>query len=440
MVDVSAQPPAYTDSTPRSGVVTRELVVFIHIPKTAGTTVSDVLRTNEPGTSIRVANVFKGGGGVVTNPPWERMLSRLEEEDRAHFATGHVPFGIRDYLPSTWTTHFVTFLREPVDRAVSHYYQQLAMLRNPKRERVARTDTDDAPSIAENEDAPRVTPDTPLDEAFFDVRYVPDNLQTRMLCGSPVPFGEVTPTMLEQAKENLRSAFTVFGLAERFDESLVLLKNRLGYRDILYKDMRRFNPERARGHDMPPQLAEVARRANHLDIELYAFACELFDALPDHADPDFQIEVTALRRARIGEEAARPIPAWFNGDDAAWQLVVDGRIALLERERDLSGARQELTTRVSDGDALRAKLSAQLESVRAGAQRLQDQVASLQSEVIPGGGSHGPLRESGLPRVKGKRRAEGGKPRLKKRRRGLDGQTETETETSSIHHEGLGQT
>ena len=41
------------------------LLVFVHIPKTAGTTLSSVLRMNAGGQNIRrIGNVFKGSGGV----------------------------------------------------------------------------------------------------------------------------------------------------------------------------------------------------------------------------------------------------------------------------------------------------------------------------------------------------------------------------------------
>jgi hypothetical protein len=40
------------------------LTVFVHIPKTAGTTLTAVLEDNYPGGSIRVVgNVVKGAGG-----------------------------------------------------------------------------------------------------------------------------------------------------------------------------------------------------------------------------------------------------------------------------------------------------------------------------------------------------------------------------------------
>ena len=98
-----------------------------------------------------------------------------------------------------------------------------------------------------------------------------DNLQTRMLSGLPEPFGEVDDEMLERAKHNLRDGLVFFGLTERFDESLVLAKQRLGLRSILYRSNSRVNTSRPRGDEIPPTAAS-GRACNRYDTELYHYA------------------------------------------------------------------------------------------------------------------------------------------------------------------------
>ena len=40
------------------------LLVFVHVPKTGGSTIKEVLKMNAPGIQTRMlTNVFKGGGG-----------------------------------------------------------------------------------------------------------------------------------------------------------------------------------------------------------------------------------------------------------------------------------------------------------------------------------------------------------------------------------------
>jgi hypothetical protein len=271
-------------SSPRS----QGPVFFVHVPKTAGTTLTRILRRNEaPGSFRHVANVFKGGGGIKP-PLYRRLVRQLRSGPRPNLLFGHMPLGIDPYLPRDWRSRYVTLLRDPVDRALSHYYRLLAIGR-------------DRPIVPKRR-VPRLTPDTPLEDALCGVRYVVDNVHTRMLCGLPEPFGEVTPDMLERAKDNLRARFVVFGLTERFDEFLVLLKWRFGYDDIFYR-RGRVNESRPRGDSVPRALVESATHANRYDIELYDFACQLFDAAPELRQPEFQAEVAALRRA-LAERAA----------------------------------------------------------------------------------------------------------------------------------------
>ena len=129
-----------------------------------------------------------------------------------------------------------------------------------------------------------------------------------MLSGVPEPFGEVDDEMLEQAKHNLREELVFFGLTERFDESLVLAKRRLGFRSILYRTSGRVNTSRPRGEEVPKELVEAAEACNRYDIELYRYATELFEAAPEREELEFEVELAALRAAKAEGERSRPRP------------------------------------------------------------------------------------------------------------------------------------
>jgi hypothetical protein len=315
------------------------LLVFVHIPKTAGTTVTKVLSLNEPGERTRaLGNVFKGGGGVKRGARFERLrdekgMSQLQD---VRVITGHVPLGIRERLPKDREVRCVTFLREPADRTLSHYFQ---IRRTAERDRAQGRDRPKRGSLGLT-----ALPPKPTLADMLDGGYVHDNLQTRMLSGLPEPFGEVTDEMLEKAKRNLSEEFVFFGLVERFDESLLLAKRRLGLGSVFYKasgsgaSSGRVNTGRPRGDEIPKKLLRAAEDCNRYDIELYRYAKELFNEAPDLEELEFQVELAAFRAARADGEIDLdvPPPSGFGGDEEAWGMLLGARARLLSDEWELA--------------------------------------------------------------------------------------------------------
>jgi hypothetical protein len=306
MVDAAARSPG-------------RLLVFVHIPKTAGTTLRTVLGMNEPGARSRaLGNVFKGGGGISKS-----LIDRLRKDKGPDLSgvgliRGHFPLGIREhlprYLPRGREVACFTFLREPADRTLSHYFAI--------REHGRGYQLPPLPAEATVEDA-------------LERGYIHDNVQTRMLSGLAEPFGEVDQEMLERAKDNLREELVFFGLTERFDESLVLAKRRLGFRSILYKTSGRVNVNRARGDEVPAELREAAQACNRYDIELYRYAEQLFETAPERQELEFDAELAALRAAKAngdGESTSISVPASYGGDEQAWTMLVEARAELLRLE------------------------------------------------------------------------------------------------------------
>jgi hypothetical protein len=304
----------------------QRLLIFIHIPKTAGTTLTSLLRDNER-TRIRAAgNVFKGGGGAREGAELAGLLGDGAEALKGvRFLTGHLPLGVGEMLPRKLHPGYFTVLRDPADRLLSHFFQI----------RARRGGVDEPNKL----DLPPLPADATLKQAL-ELGYVHDNLQTRMLCGDPEPFGDVTEEMLEEAKQYLDDLVFI-GLTERFDESLVLAKRRLGLRTILYSSSGRVNQARPRGADIPAKLRRAAEAANRFDIELYEYGKQLFDSAPEREELDFDVELAALRAANAGDSAEPdgPVPAGFGGDEAAWGKLVSANVAIMQQERDLAAIR-----------------------------------------------------------------------------------------------------
>jgi hypothetical protein len=374
------------------------LLVFVHVPKTAGSTLRSVLNMNEPGARSRaLGNVFKGGGGID-----RAMMTRLARNEGPDLGgvgivRGHFPLGIREYLPEYLPKRrelqCFTFLREPVDRTLSHYYAIRA--------------------VGGAYRLPPLPPDPTLDDALA-AGYIHDNLHTRMLSGDPEPFGEVTDEMLEQAKRNLHDELVFFGLTERFDESLVLAKRRLGLRSILYRSSGRVNPARPRGDEIPAELRRAAERCNRYDIELYRYAKELFPEQLEPRDLEFEVELAALRAAKADGELDIPTPpAAFGGDEEAWRMLVGARATAGRLEQKLAGVgsqaardrarvrilKQEVERRETAPERL-AELEDEVERLRPVASRaveLEQQVARLTTAAAKAEEGKAQVEQPGAP-------------------------------------------
>ncbi|MCA9958744.1 MAG: sulfotransferase family 2 domain-containing protein [Anaerolineales bacterium] len=226
-------------------------VIFLHIPKTAGTTLNTILKRQYPAS--RRASL-----GALAQQDIARFKSLSEaERARIKMLNGHLAYGLHDYMVGP-TTYF-TILREPIDRIVSFYY---FVYRNPHHylyDFTHRTNLG-LRGYLENKNTIMV-----------------DNFQTRLISGiwDTYPFGELPPTALEQAKENLRNHFAVVGLTEHFDETLLLLRNTFGWRNIFYtpQNVTSNRPER---DSLDTATIDAVTAANQMDVELYAFAKSLF--------------------------------------------------------------------------------------------------------------------------------------------------------------------
>jgi hypothetical protein len=202
-------------------------LVFLHIPKTAGMTLRAVIRHNYPPDSV--CEVERGADPLV--PP-QRLAS-------VRAVVGHIPFGALGIEADT-----ITLLRHPVDRLVSLYYY---IRRRGPQHPLARYATDSLTEFASSE--------------LFEVH----NDMTRLLSGLP---GEPDAQHLETAVRNLRHGVAAFGTDDRFDESLLLFQQRLGWRTIHYG---RENVTR-RPSEIDAQARRILERNNELDLALWEAA------------------------------------------------------------------------------------------------------------------------------------------------------------------------
>lgn len=245
--------------------------IFLHIPKTAGSSVRTLIQQNYP------ADATIGFSGEPDSIAWYR--SRLSDFKKQYaLVHGHVPYGIHEGLTSY---EYFTFLREPVARHFSDFDFLRRYEAHPLHEPIA---------------AGRITA---TDWAsIFEQQPLYRDLTTQYVSGESAP-GEVDRLSLEKAKLHLRREFTLVGLAERFDESVLILAKRLGWRSIFYLSKNVTLDRTVLSDDMKA----LARCGLERDTELYQFAQGLFEESPELQDPAFAAALAEFRATRTWLEA-----------------------------------------------------------------------------------------------------------------------------------------
>lgn len=206
---------------------------------------------------------------------WNRRGGRL--------SVGHVPYGVfREYLPEG--SRYMTFLREPVDRVLSHYYRHV---HHPD---VAPADR------AERREAGRATAGS-LEEALVDLQLPQlNNLATRFLCSHSSPMGELPTSALEEAKANL-GRFAFVGIQERFEESVALLQLTLGLDVVPYGESRHVSIDRPAVEEISDGQRRMVEAHNELDAELYEYGRGLFETALVAAGDELASRLARLRSA-----------------------------------------------------------------------------------------------------------------------------------------------
>lgn len=241
------------------------VVAFLHIPKTAGTTLNAILARQYSADETHEI-MMRGMSWLVPRPALvpkplispskiRRLKSALASGCGVRMIHGHFDLSIKPVLPND--VRLFTFLRDPVERAISHYYHYRRQRSDPIHP-LAMSST--------------------LEEWVADCGLVEmDNGQTRRLAGEMnLPCGRVTHELLQRAKENLVGNFAVVGLTERFEESLILLHRAFGW-PLHRFALRNVGGNRLRRDEVSETTLEVIEDRNRHDLDLYRFAAGLFE-------------------------------------------------------------------------------------------------------------------------------------------------------------------
>ncbi len=226
-------------------------LLFMHIPKTAGTALRQTILKNY--RKSEVAYLYPEPPGFPS--PNLRDLP-LSQRSQFRFVVGHFQYGIHEEMPNEYW--YFTVVRHPVERVWSHYHylvdsKNAPILRGAKLKGLQET--------LEG----RVTANL-------------DNLMVRCFSGineKKFPPGSINAEIYELAKGHLESAFLYVGRQERLDEAYSMLQAKMGWDPTLRTEMKNRGSYSSKER-LDVATTELIRRFNAWDIQLYDDILKLF--------------------------------------------------------------------------------------------------------------------------------------------------------------------
>ncbi|NJP06324.1 MAG: sulfotransferase family 2 domain-containing protein [Chloroflexaceae bacterium] len=267
------------------------VILFIHIFKTAGTTLNWIIDQNyQPEHQIKINyprrklryhafnSAHKKPVGALSETEFMHVLD--EPKKKLHIISGHIGVGFHAFLPEDTPFQYMLLLRDPIDRLISFYYQ-----------------------VQRSPNVPLHSPTMTLEDFVLHPSH--KNFQTRVLVRgrkfdtwlhgmheAPI----LTEADLEDAKNHLQNNyFLLAGISERFDEFLLLLKQTLGWPNIFYLNQN-VTRERASTEQLSPAVRRQLVEEHALDLQLYDYVSEQFDALVQQQGELFQHQLRQFRR------------------------------------------------------------------------------------------------------------------------------------------------
>jgi hypothetical protein len=249
----------------------RQLLAFVHIEKSAGTSMIHLLRRNffcryfdarpmigQSGNRFTVADLRL----AMKLHPWLGCIG------------GHAVKPTEDILRQMPGIRFFTFLRDPVERYYSHYRYWTR----------------------------RLGRDLSLED-FLD-KPLSWNFQTAKIAGSQD---------VELAKRILADHFLLAGLVEQFDLSLILLRRAIDFTDLdIRYDVANQGVVKPKDTVMLDRYRNRIADVNELDIELYAYVRDVLFAR-------YREEYGSGLAGDLKDFRSRNLP----GNGMSWRYLVD---------------------------------------------------------------------------------------------------------------------
>ncbi len=248
-------------------------LIFVHIPKTGGRTLEHVLERQYP--SETVYDIYGYNSSI---PKAVQNLKHLSDGEKRNILLikGHYQFGLHEYLPQACT--YVTFIRNPIDRVVSHFNYVRRDRHHPLYSQAS------AMSLK--------------DYVQSGISLELNNGQARLISGNEKlnEFASYSRTLLSKSKQNIDDHFKVVGIVESYDESLILMKLTHSWNRVHYM-VRNVSNGLSKREEIAEDTIEIIRQYNEIDFELYNYAYKRMKMQISKIGYPFTYELTKLKIA-----------------------------------------------------------------------------------------------------------------------------------------------
>lgn len=224
--------------------IMKDLFIHLHIPKTGGTTLRDIIQRQYRSEKILMIPKLEESENILK----EVSTSQINQ---LKLIQGHLKYGIHNHFHRR--AKYFAIIRDPINRVLSTYYYVLSQKNNPQNLSTANNQM------------------TIYDFVQSGVNPFLINGQTQLISGKT---GDIDNPIIESeelfslAKENIENDFLFLGITEMFDETILILKNMLGWHMPYYSIANR-TKKKPNYDAVNPTIISFIKEHNQLDIKLY---------------------------------------------------------------------------------------------------------------------------------------------------------------------------
>ena len=262
--------------------------IFIHIPRTGGTTLTTTLRW-----------VYGPWASYRDNPERpeyiDEFITKMRKEVSApRLVAGHVHYGVHRHLDDP--ARYFTLLRHPLRQYISRF-NFLKFGYPNSYESMSLTDF-----------------------CRSDDPWSRPNDQVRFISGEDP--AQDPKAILEKAQDHLLNKIDVFGITERYDESILLFRRRLGWSRPPFYIISLSNKERPTLEELSSKELEAVKERNQLDMELYQFAKRHFEDALEAEFSNLSDKIrTFRRRNHVAQWIAPPLLSLYRSGRSVLQQI-----------------------------------------------------------------------------------------------------------------------